>query len=129
VVLGAFAAFAVVLAVVGIYGVISYFVVQHTVEIAVRIALGAEPRQILALVAGKGVALSAIGVVIGAGASLAAARLVSSQLYGVSSFDPTTLAIASGFLVTLAFVASYLPARRAMKLDPVVALRQGAASG
>jgi len=123
VVLVAFAAFAVLLAVVGIYGVMSFFVVQHVPEIGVRIALGAQPREILVLVAGKGVTLALIGVGIGAVAAVAATQLVSTLLYGFSGFDPTVLVIATLLLMFLSFVASYVPARRAIKLDPVVALR------
>jgi putative ABC transport system permease protein len=122
-VLTAFAAFAVLLAVVGIYGVISFFVVQHIPEIGVRLALGARTRDILTLVAGKGVALTLAGVGIGALGAVAAARLVSSLLYGVTGFEPATVIVASVLLVLLALIASYVPARRAAKLDPVVALR------
>lgn len=124
VVLIAFAAFAVLLAVVGIYGVISYFVVQHTSEIGVRIALGAQARDVLALVAGKGLTLALVGVVLGSVAAIGATRLVSNLLYGFSGFDPIVLILACLLLVLLASIASYLPARRAMMLDPVVALRQ-----
>jgi len=123
IVLVAFAAFAVVLAIVGIYGLISFFVVQHIPEIGVRIALGAQTREILTLVAGKGVSLTLIGLGIGAVAAVAATRLVSSLLYGFTGFDPTALGLASLLLLLLALVASYVPARRATKLDPIVALR------
>ena len=123
IVLVAFAAFSVLLAVVGIYGVISYFVVQHIPEIGVRIALGAQTRDILALVAGKGVTLTLVGVGIGCMAAVAATRLVSSLLYGFTGFDPTAIVFASVLLVLLALVASYVPARRATRLDPVEALR------
>lgn len=123
-VLIAFAAFAMLLAVVGIYGVISYFVVQHTSEIGVRIALGAERRDVLTLVAGKGLTLALMGVAIGSIAAIGATRLVSGLLYGFSGFDPFVLIIACLLLVLLAAIASYLPARRAMSLDPVVALQQ-----
>ena len=123
VVLVAFAAFAVLLAVVGIYGVISFFVVQHVPEIGVRLALGAQTRDILTLVAGRGITLTLVGLGIGAVAAVAATRLVSSLLYGFTGFDPTALVLASLLLVLLALVASYVPARRATKLDPVVALR------
>ncbi len=123
IVLAAFAAFAVLLAVVGIYGVISFFVVQHIPEIGVRLALGARTRDILTLVAGKGVALTVAGVGIGAVAAVAATGLVSSLLYGFTGFDPTVLVVASLLLILLALIASYVPARRATKLDPVVALR------
>ena len=120
----AFASFALMLAIVGIYGVISFFVVQHTPEIGVRIALGAQTREIVTLVAGRGVSLALIGVGIGAIAAAGAMRLVSSLLYGVTEFDPATLACASLLLLSLALIASYLPARRATRLDPIAALRE-----
>ena len=123
IVLIAFAAFAVLLAIVGIYGVISYFVVQHTSEIGVRIALGAQMRDVLALVAGKGLVLTLAGVGIGSIAAIGATHLVSSLLYGFSGFDPIVLILSSLLIVLLAVIASYLPARRATTLDPVVALR------
>jgi putative ABC transport system permease protein len=124
IVIVAFAAVAVALAVVGIYGLISYFVAQHTAEIGVRVALGAQPGDILALVAGRGVVLTAVGIAIGAVGALATSRVVSSLLYGISAFDPTTVLLASTLLLAVATVASYMPARRAMKLDALVALRQ-----
>lgn len=124
IVLIAFASFAVLLAVVGIYGVISFFVVQHTPEIGVRIALGAQPREIVTLVAGRGLSLASIGLVIGAIGSFGAARIVASLLYGVTAFDAITLASASLLLLALASIASYLPARRATRLDPITALRE-----
>jgi predicted permease len=120
----AFAAFAVLLAVVGLYGMISYFVVQHTSEIGVRIALGAQTRDVVALVAGKGVALTLVGVSLGAVAAIGVTQFVSSLLYGYSGFDPIVLMLACLLLVLVSFVASYLPARRATTLDPLVALRQ-----
>jgi putative ABC transport system permease protein len=123
-VLLAFASFAVLLAVVGIYGVISFFVVQHTPEIGVRIALGAQRREIVKLVAGRGVSLAVIGLAIGAVASVGATRLVANLLYGVTAFDAITLACSSLFLLSLALIASYLPARRATRLDPIAALRE-----
>jgi predicted permease len=123
IVLAAFAAFAALLAIVGIYGVISFFVVQHIPEIGVRIALGAQAREILTLVAGKGVVLTLVGLAIGAVAAVAATRLVSSLLYGFTGFDPTALGLATLLLLLMALVASYVPARRATKLDPIVALR------
>ncbi|MGH9160523.1 MAG: FtsX-like permease family protein [Vicinamibacteraceae bacterium] len=119
----AFAAFALLLAVVGIYGVIAYFVVQHIPEIGVRIALGAQPRDILLLVAGKGVKLALIGVGLGVIAAVAATRLMSSLLYGVSGFNSIMIGLGGVLLLVLALVASYLPARRAIKLDPIIALR------
>ena len=124
IVLIAFAAFAVLLAIVGIYGVISYFVVQHTSEIGVRIAVGAQTSDVLTLVAWKGLRLALVGVGIGSICALGATPLVSSLLYGFSGFEPGVLIAACLLLVLLAGVASYLPARRASMLDPVVALRQ-----
>jgi len=124
IVLIAFAAFAVVLAFVGIYGMISYFVVQHTSEIGVRIALGAQTRDVLALVSGKGLRLALVGVSIGSFAAIWATRLMSGMLYGFSGFDPIVVTLAGLLLVLLASIASYLPARRATTLDPIVALRQ-----
>lgn len=124
IVLVAFAVVAVVLAVVGIYGLMSYFVAQHTAEIGVRVALGAQPGDILALVAGRGVVLTAVGIAIGALGALATSRVVSSLLYGISAIDPTTLLLASILLLAVATVASYVPARRATKLDALAALRR-----
>ena len=124
IVLIAFAAFAVLLAVVGIYGIISYFVVQFTAEIGVRIALGAQTRDVLILVAGRGLILALVGVGIGAIAAIGATNLVSSLLYGFDGFDSVVLTLACLLLISLALLASYLPARRATMLDPVVALRQ-----
>jgi putative ABC transport system permease protein len=124
IVLIAFATFAVLLAVIGIYGMISYFVLQHTSEIGVRIALGAQARDVLALVAGKGLALALVGVGIGSVGAIWATRLVSGLLYGSSGFDPIVVILASLLLVLLASIASYLPARRATTLNPIVALRQ-----
>ena len=124
IVLIAFAAFAVLLAVVGIYGTISYFVVQHTQEIGVRIALGAKTRDVLALVAGKGLTLALVGVGIGSVATIWVTRLVSGLLYGFSGFNPIVTTLAGLLLVLLASIASYIPARRATTLDPIAALRQ-----
>lgn len=124
IVLIAFAAFAVLLAIVGIYGVISYFVVQHTSEIGVRLALGAPTRDVLSLVASKGIGLTLVGVGIGSIASIGATRLVSGFIYGFAGFDPSLLGLSALLLVLLTLIATYVPARRATRLDPVVALRQ-----
>ena len=119
----AFAAFALLLAIVGIYGVIAYFVAQHVPEMGVRIALGARARDILLFVVGKGLKLAFGGVIIGTAAAMVAMRLMTSLLYGVSGNGLMTCAIAGAALVLLALVASYIPARRATGLDPIVALR------
>jgi len=111
------------LAAIGVYGVLSYSVSQRAQEIGVRLALGAGNRQILKLVVGQGLVLAAVGIVAGAvlaGAAMPAAR---SLLFKVSPFDPLTFVGVAGFLATVAFLASYLPARRAMRVDPVIALR------
>jgi putative ABC transport system permease protein len=119
----AFAGFALLLAVVGIYGVIAYFVAQHVPEMGVRIALGAQTRDILLFVVGKGLKLALAGVLVGTIAALAATKLMSSLLYGVTGTNLGTCAVAGAALIALTVVASYIPARRATGLDPIVALR------
>ena len=111
------------LASIGVYGVLSYSVSQRTQEIGVRVALGASRGNILRLVVGHGIVLSAIGIVVGLALSAAAMPLARSLLYKVSPFDPLTFSAVATFLVLVAFLASYLPARRATRVDPVGALR------
>jgi putative ABC transport system permease protein len=123
VLLGIFAIGALILAAVGIYGVIAYAVSQRTREIGIRIALGAQKRDVFRLIVGHGMILSVIGVVIGVAASLMLTRFMSSLLYGVSSTDPMTFTSVVLLLITVALLACAIPARRATRVDPMVALR------
>jgi putative ABC transport system permease protein len=121
--LGLFAALALVLTAVGIYGVIAYSVAQRTHEIGVRMALGAQRRDVLGLVLGQGTRLTFIGVVLGIVAGLALTHLMGSLLYGISARDPLTFAAVSLLLIAVAFLASYIPALNATRVNPTVALR------
>ncbi|MFI5227810.1 MAG: ADOP family duplicated permease [Gemmatimonadales bacterium] len=121
--LAAFSIIALVLSAVGLYGVVAYAVTQRTREFGIRVALGAEPRAIARLVLGDGARRVAAGVVIGALAAVAATRSLTNMLYGVTTTDPLTIAGVVSLVVVVALLASYLPARRAVRIDPMEALR------
>jgi putative ABC transport system permease protein len=115
---------ALLLAAVGLYGAMSYSVAQRTREIGVRLALGAVPRHVRQVVLGQGLRLVLVGAALGVALGYWMGRLVESRLYGVQPDDPASFAIAAGVLALVALVACWAPARRAMRVDPVVALRQ-----
>jgi predicted permease len=121
--LGVFAALALLLSCVGIYGVISYVVGQRTHEIGIRMALGAQRRDVMRLVLGEGAKMALIGVAIGIAAALGMTRLMESQLFGVTAHDPLTFLAGGALFAMVALLACYLPARRAVRVDPVIALR------
>ncbi len=121
--LGAFAVLALVLSCIGIYGVISYLVGQRTHEIGIRVALGAQRGDVMRLVLGQGAKLALIGVAIGIAAALGLTRLMANQLFGVTAHDPLTFVAVAILLTLVALLACYLPARRAVRVDPMIALR------
>jgi putative ABC transport system permease protein len=121
--LAVFAAVAMVLAAIGLYGVMSYSVAQRTKEIGIRMALGARRPDVVALVVKQGMMLVLMGIVAGTVLSLAMTRLIAGMLFGISATDPLTFAGVAMLLGVVAFFANYLPARRGASVDPMVALR------
>jgi putative ABC transport system permease protein len=121
---GVFALLALLLAAIGLYGVMSYSVTQLTREIGIRMALGARPQGVLGMVLRRGMLLVSTGMLIGLGAALAFTRLIASLLFGVSAFDPATYATVAGVLVAVSFLACSIPAIRASRVDPQIALRE-----
>jgi ABC-type antimicrobial peptide transport system permease subunit len=119
-----FGCVALTLAAIGLYGVLSYGIARRTGEIAVRIALGAQPGRVMSMILSETIGLVGVGLALGGGMAYAASRLINSRLYGVAPQDPATLALATGLLLVVALSAAYVPARRASKVDPMTALRQ-----
>jgi putative ABC transport system permease protein len=122
-VLTLFAGIAMILAALGIYGVIAYSVAQRTHEVGIRMALGAQKSDVLGLIVRQGVILTLIGVAIGLAIAVALTRLMTTLLFGVAPTDATTFVAVSLLLIFVALLACYIPARRATKVDPLVALR------
>jgi ABC-type antimicrobial peptide transport system permease subunit len=123
VLLGAFAVIAMLLAVVGVYGLISYSVPQRTREIGIRMALGARPSQVMLPIVREGLLLGLAGVVTGLAGAFAITRVLAAFLFGVDPTDPATFAGVAVLLLAVAFIASYIPSRRALHVDPITALR------
>ncbi|MEP6496203.1 MAG: FtsX-like permease family protein, partial [bacterium] len=123
VLLGLFGVMGLILGALGIYGVLAYLVTQRTREIGVRVALGAQPRDVLGMVVGSGLRLAAVGVGVGFVGALLLTRFMQGVLYGVSANDPLTFGVVAAALLGVAALASWIPALRAARVDPLVALR------
>ncbi|HWF47883.1 MAG TPA: FtsX-like permease family protein, partial [Bryobacteraceae bacterium] len=121
--LGLFSVLALVLAAIGIYGVISYAVAQRTHEIGIRLALGAQSKDVVRMILAQGATITGAGVVIGIIAALGLTRLMSKLLFAVSAADPSTFAAVAIMLMLIAMLACYIPARRTLRVDPMIALR------
>jgi putative ABC transport system permease protein len=121
--LGSFGVLALLLAALGTYGVMAYSVSQRTQEIGIRMALGAQPGSVLGLILGSGMAMVGAGVIVGLGFGIVLTRSMNTLLYGIGNLDLATFGATSAILLAVAFLACYLPARRAMRVDPLVALR------
>jgi putative ABC transport system permease protein len=122
--LGLFAVVALFLASVGLYGVVSYTVSQRTREIGLRLAIGAAPGNVLRMILGSGMKLALVGVAIGLAGALALTQLIATMLFDVERFDPVSYGLTAALLLAVAALACYVPARRAMRVDPIVALQQ-----
>jgi ABC-type antimicrobial peptide transport system permease subunit len=121
--LGLFATAALLLAAMGIYGVLSYTVAQRTAEIGIRMALGAQRGAVLRSVVGQGMVLAAVGIVLGGVTAVAVTRVLSGMLFGITPTDPVVFASVAGMLAVVAALAAYIPARHASMVDPLIALR------
>ena len=122
--LGAFAALALILASIGLYGVLSYSVTQRSREIGLRMALGASASSVIRMIVGRGLALTGAGLVIGLVAAWFATRALKNLLYGVAATDPITFASVASLLAIIALIACWAPARRASRVDPITVLRE-----
>jgi len=120
---GIFAAVALFLAAIGLYGAMAYSVKQRTSEIGIRLALGAQPSNVLKLIVTQGMTLTILGIFIGVAGAFALTRLLSTLLFGIAPTDPATFIVVSAVLLSASLLACYVPARRAMRVDPLVALR------
>jgi putative ABC transport system permease protein len=121
--LSLFAFLAVILSAIGVYGLMHYSVTQRTHEIGIRMALGAQPLEVIRLVLGQGGRIALAGILIGVGGALSIGRVLSSLLFDVTATDPVTFVVVTLLLCVIALVACYIPARRAIRVDPMVALR------